>query len=66
MNIKRVQFDVNVDFLRRIAILILNKSKKELDEMSDDELVLACVKTTTHASSNFEIVPDEENEKLFR
>ena len=53
-----VRFDVDEKFLRRIAQLILYKSRKEIDAMSDEELVISCVKLTTHGSSNFEIIPD--------
>lgn len=59
----RIQADIDVKNLRRIAFMIINKSQSEIGEMPDVELVLACVKNSLYCADNIKVVIESEEAK---
>lgn len=49
--------DTDMKKLRRIAHLIINP--KGIKDMSDEELLLECLKMSTYAVNNIEIIKEE-------
>ena len=52
----KVQMEVDEKKLRRLAHLLIVGSRDEIKAMSDEELVLACMKNSTYATSNIQIM----------
>ena len=51
-----VQMEVNEVNLRKLAPIILNKFQKEIDKMSDEELIVKCLLKTTFATDQIAVV----------
>ena len=56
----KISAEIDVKNLRRLAFMIINKSKSEIKEMSDEELVLACVHNSLYCAENIRIMESEE------
>lgn len=57
----KVVVDVDVEHLRKIAILLLNKTRKEIREMTDEDLVLESVRMSTYGANSITIIKGEES-----
>lgn len=51
-----VQMEVNEVILRKLAPIILNKFQKEVDKMTDEEMIIKCLLKTTFATDQIAVV----------
>lgn len=51
-----VQMEVNEVNLRKLAPLILDKFPKEIDKLSDEEMIVKCLLKTTFATKQIVVV----------
>ena len=52
--------DIDVESLRKFAFMIIAKTSNEIKAMSDEELVLACLKNSVHAATDIQIYKGKE------
>ena len=59
----KIQADINVTNLRKIAHMIIKRSFSDIAKMSDEELVVECAKRELCAASGIQVVKEKEGEQ---
>lgn len=55
----KVELDINVEHLRLIGDIILNRKSKVIREMSDEQLVIECTKQRVCCCDSIKIIEEE-------